>query len=131
MSLIEWRPEFEIGFAEVDADHAQLVDAINGLVHKLGESPSEALVHDVLDEIYARIEAHFALEEEIMRAHGYDQYEDHKADHEFLLDEIHAVRKSIGEGSDSLHGELLTRRVTCWFTEHFKTRDLRLHKMLG
>ena len=31
---------------------------------------------------------HFALEERIMRDSGYSEYEDHKDDHEELLDEI-------------------------------------------
>jgi hemerythrin len=127
---IEWRKEFETGFPEVDRDHAHLIDVINGLVQRLGETPPKALVRNVLEEIYVEITAHFALEEKIMREHGYDQYDDHKADHEFLLDEIRAIMNSVGEGPDFVLGELLVRRLSRWFTEHFKTRDMRLHKML-
>jgi len=87
-------------------------------------------VRNALDDIYAKISDHFALEEKIMREHAYDQYDDHKADHEFLLDEIRAIMKSVGEGPDFVQGDLLARRVSRWFTEHFKTRDARLHRML-
>jgi len=48
----------------------------------------DAAVMDFLGELYARIAAHFALKEKIMRDNGYDEYHDHKADHERLLDDI-------------------------------------------
>jgi len=131
MTSIEWRKEFETGFPEVDKDHAQLIDAINALTDRFGENPPKALVRDVLHEIYVKISDHFAVEEKIMREHGYDRYDEHKADHEFLLDEIRAIMKSVGEGPDFVPGELLIRRVSRWFTEHFKTSDARLHRMLG
>ena len=130
-TMIEWRKEFETGFPEVDRDHAQLIDTINSLTHRIGKNPPKALARDVLHEIYVNISEHFAGEEKIMREHGYDHYDKHKADHEFLLDEIRAIMKSVGEGPDFVQGELLIRRVSRWFTEHFKTSDSRLHRMLG
>ena len=129
-ALIEWRKEYETGFPEVDRDHAHLIDLINGLVFRLGVTPPKALVREVLDEICVKISDHFAFEENLMREHGYDRYDDHKADHEFLLDELRAIKNSVCEGPDFVAAELLARRLSCWFTEHFKTRDVRLHKML-
>lgn len=130
MALIEWRKEFETGFAEVDRDHAELIDAINGLVFRLGTNPPKSLVQEVLGEIYAKISDHFAFEERIMRERGYDRYVDHKADHEFLLDEIRGIMHGVDEGPDFVKADVLIRRLSTWFTEHFKTRDARLHRML-
>ena len=131
MATIDWRKEYETGVGDVDSEHAQLIGDINALIQKLGERPSKDLIAEVLGEVRGKISAHFAAEEEIMRACGYDQYADHKADHEILLDEIRALAGAVDEQGTFAHGDTLVRRLSCWFTEHFKTRDRRLHKRLG
>ena len=80
-TLIEWRPEFETGVADVDHEHKELVDLINELHAQLSDDAAAANVGAFLGEVFARISAHFALEESIMRKHGYDEYLEHKADH--------------------------------------------------
>ena len=56
----------------------------------IGRTGAQA-VSEVLGEIHARIAAHFALEEKIMREAHYDRFEAHKEDHEHLLDEIRDI----------------------------------------
>jgi hemerythrin len=81
--------------------------------------------------VFARIAAHFALEETVMRKYRYDEYAEHKAEHEQLLDEI---RNIMDRNEDSCFGnasEALATTVRDWFVNHFKTRDARLHGKLG
>jgi hemerythrin len=131
MASIEWRKEFASGNAGVDSEHAQLIDAINALVGKLGDHPSKALLADVLGAVHGKISAHFEAEEKVMRERGYDQYADHKADHEILLDEIRGIMNAADQLGTFVPGDALVKRASCWFTEHFKTRDKRLHRTLG
>lgn len=130
MPFIEWRKEFETGFPEIDKDHKNLIGAINALVYNLGDNPPKALVREALDDICDMISSHFMREERIMQEHHYDQYADHKADHEFLLDEIRGIINSVEAGPPFVQGQTLVRRLSRWFTEHFQTRDVRLHRML-
>ncbi len=88
MALIEWRKEFETGVPDVDHEHRELVGLINDLHSEIGQGADAARIRDFLGEVFARIAAHFALEESIMRKHRYDEYEAHKQEHEHLLDEI-------------------------------------------
>ena len=85
MSLITWKDEFSVGVAAVDLEHRELIELINGLDADMHEHASQAKVVETLGEIYARISAHFALEEKIMREAGYDSFAAHKKDHELLL----------------------------------------------
>lgn len=132
MALIEWRDEFRIGIADVDYEHESLIALINQLYEALGERRGREAVLDFLGEIHARIAAHFALEERIMREAGYDQYEAHKADHERLLDDIRDIMDDYEAGAeiDDVDAEL-ARRLEAWFGVHFRTHDARLHRMLG
>jgi len=130
MSLIDWRDEFAIGVPEVDHEHKDMINLINELYENLANNASKEQIDDFLGEIYTKISAHFALEEKLMREQNYDEYEDHKEDHESLLDEIRDIMEFY-ETDDYYSDRDLTDQLERWFSSHFKTRDARLHKHLG
>jgi hemerythrin len=131
MTLIEWRKEFETGIPGVDHEHRELVDLINRLHAHMASGSDPARVTDFLGEVFARIAAHFALEESIMRKHAYDEYEAHKSEHERLLDEIRDIMDAQQEAPSAAYGDNLSSAVRDWFVTHFKTKDARLHRTLG
>lgn len=130
MALLEWRPEFSVGNAAIDHEHEQMIGQINALYDQLAEPMNAENVEDVLGEIHADVSAHFALEERLMRESGYAEYEDHKNDHEDLLDQIHDLMDSFYEDPEAGQ-ELLKARLSDWFGRHFSTFDARLHRQVG
>ncbi|MCP4329651.1 MAG: bacteriohemerythrin [Alphaproteobacteria bacterium] len=131
MVLIEWRDEFKTGIAAVDYEHESMIGLLNDLYAGLGTEASAEEIEDFLGEVYARIQAHFALEEKMMRAAGYDQYADHKSDHDHLLDEIRDIMDRHHDGGYENYDEDLASQLKSWFVDHFRYRDSRLHKVLG
>ena len=131
MTLVDWRDEFRTGIDSVDHEHESMIRLLNDLHAGLEADAGADAVIEFLGEVYARIAAHFALEEKIMRERGYDQYADHKADHERLLDGIRDIMEDYEAGAYADYDEALSTHLRDWFTEHFKTKDARLHKMLG
>ena len=131
MALIEWREEFNTGIPDVDYEHRELVDLINRLHEHIVTGADRARVHEFLGEVFARIAAHFALEESIMRKHGYDEYHAHKAEHERLLDEIRDIMDAQEASTAANSEQKLASVVRDWFVDHFKTKDARLHNRLG
>ncbi len=129
MTLIEWRDEFKIGIEEVDFEHQELIELINELYSETKEADSSMSVIYFLGEIYAKISAHFALEEKIMSDMQYDQYEDHKEDHERLLDDIRDIMDEFAD-APTLDEEKFADRLNNWFVNHFSTKDARMHKFL-
>lgn len=135
MALVPWKDEYAIGVPAVDHEHRQLLQMINDLHERLlrparpGGAEKETVM-GFLGEIYARISAHFALEEKEMRERRYDQFDDHKQDHERLLDEI---RDIMDRYEDDAHydDQVLARQLSDWFAAHFRTRDARLHRHLA
>jgi len=130
MVLIEWKDEFSTGVPDVDHEHRQLVGLINELHAALSAEDPDFTVMDFLGEIYAHVSAHFALEEKIMRERNYDQFEDHKRDHERLLDELRDIMDDYEENA-YFSDAAFAAHVEHWFSEHFRTRDARLHRHLG
>ena len=128
MALIEWREEFCTGIKGVDYEHQELIRQINAVYELVEDRADKALVIDSLGEIYGSISAHFALEEQMMKRHGYDHYQQHMADHERLLDDIRDITDEF-EKSIDLDDTEFKQKLTDWFQLHFKTHDSRLHKL--
>jgi len=92
--------EFDV---QVDVDGATVPDReLPGVL----DTAAVAEAMDVLGDINARICAHFALEERLMRERGYDENREHKADHDRLLDDLRERRRLIDEydGATPTHG---------------------------
>lgn len=132
MALIEWRDTFNTGNAAVDHEHREMIDLINDVHGRLaGGAPEVDDIEAFLGEINAKISAHFALEEHMMRNARYAKYQAHKDDHEALLDEIREIMATFdAEGLEAFESAL-SERLTTWFTEHFRTFDTDLHRVLG
>jgi hemerythrin-like metal-binding protein len=131
MALIEWREEFNTGVSEVDHEHKEIVDLINELHEAMGEDASQDEISRFLGDVFSKISSHFALEETVMRKHNYDEYDDHKSDHEKLLDELRDIMDDAEEDTGKNYKTALAESVRDWFVNHFKTKDARLHKKLG
>ena len=130
MSLLEWKTHFSVGVAAVDDEHRELIDLINALYERMDARSSVEEIERGLGDIYKAIAMHFALEERIMADRLYDAFEEHKNDHELLLDELSDLMD--GFVANPLNGsERLRGRLASWFQDHFATHDARLHGKLG
>jgi len=130
MSLLQWKPEYSVGVPSVDDEHREMIDLINGVYEGLGAAPDLTEIEKCLEDIFSTISLHFALEERIMRDNAYAEYDDHKEDHEDLLDEIRDLMDEFVADRDSGVKEL-EKRLSEWFSRHFATFDARLHGKLG
>jgi hemerythrin-like metal-binding protein len=127
-TLLRWQERYAIGIPAVDHEHQELIRMINDLVTRILEGSDVNFVSDSLGDILSAISAHFALEEKIMRDRHYDQYFDHKSDHDRLLDQLRDIMDDYDVHRQISPGELV-QTLDAWFSEHFRTRDARLHNL--
>ncbi|TFG86122.1 MAG: bacteriohemerythrin [Chromatiales bacterium] len=131
MSRIEWRPEFATGIADVDHEHRELIEWLNRALAASVEPGVQSVdLAELLGEIFARISAHFALEERIMKVRQYDEFASHKQDHERLLDDIRDIMDTVESGTAFVPDQFVGR-LTEWFSGHFRTHDARFHRVMG
>lgn len=130
MTLIAWKDEFSVGVESVDQEHREMIELINGLDNAMAEDADCTTVVSTLGEIYAKISAHFALEERIMRDADYGEFASHKEDHEQLLDSLLTIIDSVDDNGRYDRSEL-SSSLDHWFTDHFRTHDANLHRWLG
>jgi hemerythrin len=127
MSLIIWKEEFSVGVAEVDFEHRELIELINGLHDSARPGTGRDAVIEALGEIFAQIASHFALEEKMMRASLYPGFLEHKQDHETLLDELRDIMDEVEYDGEYDEAQLSTD-LQRWFSDHFRTHDAKLHR---
>ncbi|MCJ7556690.1 MAG: hemerythrin family protein [Gammaproteobacteria bacterium] len=130
MTLLNWQPQYSVGVASVDYEHQHLIEMINELATEIEGSVYADAIELFLGELHAAISAHFALEERSMAKADYEELEDHKADHEALLEQIRCMMDEFAADPEKGR-KLLQESLTNWFGQHFATFDARLHGALG
>ena len=130
MPLLRWKDHYSVGNAAVDHEHRELIDLINRLHEEMMKQGAAQRTEAFFGDLFRGISAHFALEERFMREHGYDQFPQHKAEHERLLDEIRDIMDDFRDEPEAGSAEL-AHRLDRWFSHHFETHDSRLHRRLG
>jgi len=130
MTLLKWKPEYSVGDPAIDYEHEMMIRQINTLYDQLDACADSEAIEAVLGEIHADISAHFALEERMMKQANYTGFEDHKEDHEELLDQLHEMME-LNFQSPEDRDSLLKLRLSDWFGHHFSTFDARLHRKLS
>ena len=127
MSVLHWRSEFSVGIEIVDHDHRELIGRIRGRQKILENSADADKIVEILEEIYADIAEHFALEEKLMEQLRYPAIADHKEDHETLLEELRDIMVGV-EDEGVLDEVQLTDDLDRWFSDHFRFHDAKLHR---
>ena len=127
---IAWTDEFLIGIAELDHEHRSLVSDINRLHRALLEHDEPARIEETLGDILARMQAHFALEESVMKEHAYPHYGEHKAEHEALLDTVTGFIVRFEREPDAAIGEALEATLDEWIVTHIVTHDRKMSLMV-
>ncbi len=126
MTLIRWQDSFNLGIADVDQEHKDLIDLINVVHQRAIDIDRRDTIDDALGQIFARVSAHFANEERTMLALEFPEYWLHRVDHERLLDQLSGFIATFQRTHD-LDATALAQRLESWFMVHFRSFDARFH----
>ncbi len=129
MALLQWKEEYGTGFDDVDDEHKDLIDIINRLHDLLLADNAKLTVPAFFDDLLRGVSAHFALEERIMDESDYAERAGHREDHDRLLEEIRELKEAF-EQAEEIDSVELAMRLEPWFSRHFATHDLQLHRTL-
>lgn len=97
-SLIPWDPSYDIGIAPLDAQHRQLVESLNE-IHRasLGNAP-DAETFALLEQMHDHVQAHFAMEEGVLRSVSPGRFLAHRAHHRTLEAQFARIRQEVESG---------------------------------
>ena len=130
MKDIVWDKILSVGVEEIDEDHRKLVNIFNILNRSVSEKESPDYLAATLAELINCTVWHFSHEERLMLKHRYKEIEEHKAEHQELIDSAKELQQKNLQADKPVvdeHIEFLER----WVTVHLITTDLRLCSYLS
>jgi hemerythrin len=111
---------FEIGIAEIDAQHRRLFELLGQLRAWSGKGYEFAATLDTLNELTEYTHTHFAVEESLMRMLRYPDTAAHIAEHDRLKESLEEFRNQLLNESNSIQ---LSDFIQSWLLDHIGTVD--------
>ena len=128
MGIVLWQKAYSVGNEQIDNEHKVFVEIIGRIHDAVLKKKSIDYIKRLLRELEAYAVFHFVSEENIMIDSAFPELEEHKKEHEKLLNALDIKVKKITsfeEVPDTLIFFLIN-----WFVEHTTSRDLELAKHL-
>lgn len=122
MTLFLWKKSYEIGVAEIDMQHRQLVGFINELSEAMMVKQGHRTVPHVIEELGAYILLHFTTEEALMEKSFYPGRADHHNKHLELTGKFLAFKDRYFQDQKLNPKELLDFMCN-WLKDHIMMCD--------
>ena len=129
MKDLVWDHVLSIGIDEIDDDHRRLVDLFNILNHSVEDGDATEYIGAVLEELINCTVWHFSHEERLMLKYGYNGTEEHKMEHQELVNSARELQQKYIQAGKLDEKEDL-QFLEHWLTEHILVADNRLGSFL-
>jgi len=123
---LPWQSGYAVGEPTIDGEHRELFRLLNRLLD-LAARPDvdRARLNEAFEALLARAASHFAHEEKILAAHGYDAKEQHARLHAELLEHVRELQRECEAGTLPM-GELIEFLAVELVVGHMLGSDNRL-----
>lgn len=125
MKNIVWDETLSVDAGEIDEDHRRLIDLFNILSHSVEEGGEAEYIEAVLEELISCTIWHFRHEERLMLMYKYEGIEEHKDEHNDLIDSVRELQKKFHKEEKLLTNEDI-EYLADWLTGHILGQDMRL-----
>jgi hemerythrin len=128
MAII-WNENLSVKIELFDSQHKKLVDLINGFYEKAqsGKGPENFLFFTKALKDYAVY--HFTAEEDLMKTHNFEGYENHKLEHTIFIEQITFYEEKFKTGKDITVLAVLNY-IKDWIINHVMGTDRKYSDFL-
>jgi hemerythrin len=116
---VVWKDFYTVGDPSLDAQHKQILAAVNALYEAMQHGKDRAALRSILDMLVQYTLVHFADEERLMQEHGYP----HVAEHAALHEELRRRTLDWREHIDLATGREVLRFLKEWWLGHIQGAD--------
>ncbi|MDH5559845.1 MAG: bacteriohemerythrin [Deltaproteobacteria bacterium] len=124
MEKLRWEDRFTVNIASIDAQHQKLIEMINDLEYSINHTPSTEDLASVLMRINKYSLQHFRHEEEILLKNQYAGLDEHKAQHQELIDKSNLFYENLLQNDNQQETALnLLMFLYDWWEKHILESD--------
>lgn len=123
--FIQWNEKYETGIDRIDDQHKHLVQLCNQLHESIvTDNPLEQkhTFASILKECVAYVGTHFADEEKLMQASGYEAYPQHKKQHDEFTKKVLETAQGFN-AQDRLASIKFVKFLYEWLLSHISYED--------
>jgi hemerythrin-like metal-binding protein len=88
MVLIKPEDNLKLDIPEIDSQHETMISLVNQLHETMLQGADKAALDGLLSQLLEHTQTHFAYEEELMSRYNYPGYEEHKSEHNRLIQDL-------------------------------------------
>lgn len=120
--LITWSDKYNLGIAEIDAQHQKMIGIINTLYRAMQASTEKEEMNIILQELIEYANYHFATEEEHFKEFNYLDTENHIKAHNAYREQISKFTEEYYNNAIMLPFEMMDF-LGEWWTGHIQGID--------
>ena len=125
--LLEWSDSYLVGIEKLDIEHKDLINRLNQLHNKFYRRQGDrSRIESYLKDIHDRIQAHFTMEEGMMRDTDYPDFVQHKKEHDAFLGVIDNLINKYRTTPDYSFTQVLEDILRQWIGNHIAASDHKL-----
>lgn len=98
MAFITWSSEYDTGIESIDEQHRRLVEIVNRFDDASRRGKGTRVMRDILNDLIGYTQEHFAHEESLMAAAGYEGLRKHQTLHRQLLQKVERYQYDFEQG---------------------------------
>lgn len=121
MPELKWNPTLEIGYEAIDSQHRTMVDLVNQLQRAMEVPQCSGELQAIFNQLESYTLYHFQEEEKIMRQIGFEFYETHVAEHDFMREKVAEFHDAFDNQEVDI-GKLISF-LTGWLINHICGSD--------
>ena len=122
MVFVTWDESYSVCVESIDTQHKKMMSMINDLHNTMMDGEPTPKIAEVLKRLESYTEEHFRYEEEIFDQYNYPQADEHKKQHNDLVQRVKAFRDRITNHQEKV-GEELLNFLLFWLGNHIKKVD--------
>ena len=124
-----WNENFVLNIPQIDEQHKKFFELFEKVSEGDEQKEPEEL-NKLLIELENYLEYHFKEEEQFMKDIGYNDYENHKKQHEFFLKRIEEMRQEYDYKNPWLFDKIRTF-IKKWFVSHILHKDFEYKDIMS
>ncbi len=122
-----WSPALETGNQVIDAQHKELIKAINNLLDACRQGQAADKTGPMLDFLTSYTKRHFSDEEALQKKSNYPDFPNHRKLHESFLNVVADLSVELKKnGPTPVVVNKLVRNVGDWLVSHIQKEDVKV-----
>ncbi len=124
---IQWRNSLSIGVEAIDNQHKELLARFDKLLSACQAGHGVEELSNVLSFLEEYVRIHFNDEEALQKLHRYPEYDAHRTEHLYFIEQLKKLRNEIhGAGASSHHVVETNNMLLKWLLNHISIEDVKI-----